>query len=810
MLELKNIVKDYHTGNLVTHALKGVSINFRRNEFVSILGPSGCGKTTLLNIIGGLDRYTSGDLVIEGKITKEYKDRDWDTYRNHSIGFVFQSYNLIMHQSILGNVELALTISGVSKKERRERAKKALEQVGLGEFITKMPNQLSGGQMQRVAIARALVNNPEILLADEPTGALDSETSVQIMDLLKEIASDRLVIMVTHNPDLANNYSTRIINLSDGLVVGDSNPFTDEEAKKDIKEIDRSTKGRKKQASMSFLTALGLSFKNLLSKKGRTILISFAGSIGITGIALILSLSDGFHNYINQIQTDTLSSYPISISETENQLSLDSLISNHAEGLEEFPEGEEVKEAPTLTEVVSSYVSTSYTNDLKSFKVYLEDEKTKQEYSQYYNAIQYVYDVDFRTFSKVEGSYEQIYPVSYSSLGPLKNYSWLLQNYDEIIDNEELIMQQYDILKGNYPKNATDLVIILDKYNRIDDYVLYALGLKDIDDDIARITAGEKPKRWNGNFDQLLSLNYKQVQRVDLYKDRGDGTFVSRDSNEFNEYIDETCPTLNVVGILRPKQASTTQSINGSIGYTSKLTELIVNRTNNSPYIVAQKADPTHDLRNEKAEITQLEYDKIMSDMGVCDFDKPSKIRIYPKSFEAKDKVKEMITIYNDSKELETQKIKYTDSVSVIIEAVSIIVNSVTYVLIAFVSISLVVSSIMIGIITYVSVIERTKEIGVLRSLGASKKDVANVFNAETLMIGFSAGLVGVGITLLFMIPINIILFSLTKIASLAILMWYWILALIAISMVLTLIAGLFPSMIAANKDPVVALRTGE
>ena len=342
MLELKNIVKDYHTGNLVTHALKGVSINFRRNEFVSILGPSGCGKTTLLNIIGGLDRYTSGDLVIEGKTTKEYKDRDWDTYRNHSIGFVFQSYNLIMHQSILGNVELALTISGVSKKERRERAKKALEQVGLGEFITKMPNQLSGGQMQRVAIARALVNNPEILLADEPTGALDSETSVQIMDLLKEIASDRLVIMVTHNPDLANNYSTRIINLSDGLVVGDSNPFTDEEAKKDIKEIDRSTKGRKKQASMSFLTALGLSFKNLLSKKGRTILISFAGSIGITGIALILSLSDGFHNYINQIQTDTLSSYPISISETENQLSLDSLISNHAEGLEEFPEGEEV------------------------------------------------------------------------------------------------------------------------------------------------------------------------------------------------------------------------------------------------------------------------------------------------------------------------------------------------------------------------------------------------------------------------------------------------------------------------------------
>ncbi len=810
MLELKNIVKDYYTGNLVTHALKGVSINFRRNEFVSILGPSGCGKTTLLNIIGGLDRYTSGDLTIEGKSTKEYKDRDWDTYRNHSIGFVFQSYNLIMHQSILGNVELALTISGVSKKDRRERAKKALEQVGLGEYITKMPNQLSGGQMQRVAIARALVNNPEILLADEPTGALDSETSVQIMDLLKEIASDRLVIMVTHNPDLAQAYSTRIINLSDGLVIGDSNPFSDEDAKKDIKEIDKSTKGRKKQASMSFLTALGLSFKNLLSKKGRTILISFAGSIGITGIALILSLSDGFHNYINQIQTDTLSSYPITISETENQLSIESLISNHAEGLDEYPEGEDVKEAPTLTEVVSSYVSTSYTNDLKSFKAYLEKEETKKEYEKYYNAIQYVYDVDFRTFSKVEGAYEQVYPVSYSSLGPLKNYSWLLQNYDEIIDNRELIEQQYDILKGDYPTKATDLVIILDKYNRIDDYVLYALGLKNLDEDIAAITAGEKPKRWSGNFDQILSLTYKQVLRVDLYKDRGDGVYVSRDSNEFNEYIDENCPTLNVVGILRPKQSSTTQSINGSIGYTSKLTELIVNRTNESPYIVAQKADPTHDLRNDKAEITSLEYDKIMSDMGVCDFSAPSRIKIYPKSFDAKDKVKEMITVYNDAQESETKTIKYTDSVSVIIEAVSIIVNSVTYVLIAFVSISLVVSSIMIGIITYVSVIERTKEIGVLRSLGASKKDVANVFNAETLMIGFSAGLVGIGITLLFIIPINIILFSLTKIASLAILMWYWILALIGISMILTLIAGLFPSMIAANKDPVVALRTGE
>lgn len=810
MLELKNIVKDYYTGNLVTHALKGVSINFRRNEFVSILGPSGCGKTTLLNIIGGLDRYTSGDLIIEGKSTKEYKDRDWDTYRNHSIGFVFQSYNLIMHQSILGNVELALTISGVSKKDRRERAKKALEQVGLGEYITKMPNQLSGGQMQRVAIARALVNNPEILLADEPTGALDSETSVQIMDLLKEIASDRLVIMVTHNPDLAQAYSTRIINLSDGLVIGDSNPFTDEDAKKDIKEIDKSSKGRKRQASMSFLTALGLSFKNLLSKKGRTILISFAGSIGITGIALILSLSDGFHNYINQIQTDTLSSYPITISETENQLSIDSLISNHAEGLDEYPEGEDVKEAPTLTEVVSSYVSTSYTNDLKSFKVYLEKEETKKEYEKYYNAIQYVYDVDFRTFSKVEGAYEQVYPVSYSSLGPLKNYSWLLQNYDEIIDNRELIEQQYDILKGDYPTKATDLVIILDKYNRIDDYVLYALGLKNIDEDIAAITAGEKPKKWSGNFDQLLSLTYKQVLRVDLYKDRGDGVYVSRDSNEFNEYIDEVCPTLNVVGILRPKQSSTTQSINGSIGYTSKLTELIVNRTNESPYIVAQKADPTHDLRNDKEEITSLEYDKIMSDMGVCDFSAPSRIKIYPKSFDAKDKVKEMITIYNDAQESETKTIKYTDSVSVIIEAVSIIVNSVTYVLIAFVSISLVVSSIMIGIITYVSVIERTKEIGVLRSLGASKKDVGNVFNAETLMIGFSAGLVGIGITLLLIIPINIILFSLTKIASLAVLMWYWILALIGISMILTLIAGLFPSMIAANKDPVVALRTGE
>ena len=810
MLELRNIVKDYVTGPIVTHALKGVTINFRKSEFVSVLGPSGCGKTTLLNIIGGLDHYTSGDLLIEGKSTKEYKDRDWDTYRNHSIGFIFQSYNLISHQSIVSNVELALTISGVKKKERRERAIAALKKVGLEEYINKMPNQLSGGQAQRVAIARALVNDPEILLADEPTGALDSDTSVQIMDLLKEIAKDRLVIMVTHNPDLANEYSTRIIKLNDGLVTDDSNPCTPEELALEETERVAKFKGNKKQASMSFWTALSLSFKNLLSKKGRTILVAFAGSIGITGIALILSLSDGFHSYVNQIQEDTLSSYPITITQTETELSLETLLNREDDGLQEYPEGEDVNESQLFINILSTYTSSTYENDLASFKTYLDDPETKAEYSQYYNAIQYVYsNIDIEFYQKKESKYKQIYPTDKSALpAAFRTIADFINPVDELIDNQELLEEQYDLLKGSYPKDPTDLVIVVDKYNRIDDYILYTLGVKDLAEDLAIVAAGEKPAKWKGNFDEILSLEYKLVTRAEQWIDNGDGTYGQMDSNQFAEYC-ENAPVAHIRGILRPKKASTIQSFNGTIGYTKEFTKNRIETINNAAYIKAQKANPTKNLLNGD-DLSEEGYNDIMTYFRVYDESKPSRIKIYPKSFADKEKIKEMVNKYNDTKQTEVEKIRYQDSVGTIISAVDTIVNSVTYVLIAFVSISLVVSSIMIGIITYVSVIERTKEIGTLRSLGSSKLDIANVFNAETLMIGVTSGILGCLLAMLLDIPVNLILASLTGISNLAFLMWYWVFALVGISMVLTFIAGLVPSQIASRKDPVVALRTGE
>lgn len=857
MLQLKNVTKDYVSSSNTTHALKGITLNFRRSEFVSILGHSGCGKTTLLNIIGGLDRYSSGDVIIEGKSTKEYKDRDWDTYRNHSIGFVFQSYNLISHQSILNNVELALTISGVKKKERRERARLVLEKVGLKDSINKYPNQLSGGQMQRVAIARALVNNPEILLADEPTGALDSETSVQILDLLKEISNDRLVIMVTHNPELAKKYSTRIIKLSDGLITSDSQPYSDEECLADIerrKPENIEIVSERKKASMSFWTALSLSFRNLLSKKARTILIAFAGSIGIIGIALILAMSDGFNSYINTIQTNTLSQYPITLN--QNELSIESLMissvsgGSSSSGEVAYPEGDTLGQNDLFGSFFEGFSASEVTNDLASFKLYLESEDFEKNYSEYVNAIQYVYDVDFEIYRNSTDTVEQLYPIDFTFLEDditsinssltsamvsiMSSYS----PYHEMIDNDELILSQYDVIAGNYPTSSNEMVLVVDKYNNIDDYILYALGLKD-PEDLAKIINGETVEQWSGTFNDILNLLFKMPVSAAFYKQFGYniGSLnlstwydASQDSSinigsvtipiesdpVYCQEVVNSALEVKISGILRIKDdVQTGGTLQTGIYYRSDLTKELIAATDEAPVVVEQAANPTKCVIAfyEDYPVSyggmSITYDTVMSSLGVCDINDPSSIYIYPNSFSDKEQIVLMIDAYNNTVS-EDKVIRYTDTVGTLMSGISTIVNSVTIVLIAFVSISLVVSSIMIGIITYVSVIERTKEIGVLRSLGASKNDISNVFNAETLIIGLCAGALGVIVSLILIIPINLIVGALTGVYNLAFLSWYWALALIAISIVLTLISGLIPSRIAARKDPVIALRTGE
>lgn len=857
MLQLKNVTKDYVSSSNTTHALKGITLNFRRSEFVSILGHSGCGKTTLLNIIGGLDRYSSGDVIIEGKSTKEYKDRDWDTYRNHSIGFVFQSYNLISHQSILNNVELALTISGVKKKERRERARLVLEKVGLKDSINKYPNQLSGGQMQRVAIARALVNNPEILLADEPTGALDSETSVQILDLLKEISNDRLVIMVTHNPELAKKYSTRIIKLSDGLITSDSQPYSDEECLADIerrKPENIEIVSERKKASMSFWTALSLSFRNLLSKKARTILIAFAGSIGIIGIALILAMSDGFNSYINTIQTNTLSQYPITLN--QNELSIESLMissvsgGSSSSGEVAYPEGDTLGQNDLFGSFFEGFSASEVTNDLASFKLYLESEDFEKNYSEYVNAIQYVYDVDFEIYRNSTDTVEQLYPIDFTFLEDditsinssltsamvsiMSSYS----PYHEMIDNDELILSQYDVIAGNYPTSSNEMVLVVDKYNNIDDYILYALGLKN-PEDLAKIINGETVEQWSGTFNDILNLSFKMPVSAAFYKQFGYniGSLnlstwydASQDSSinigsvtipiesdpVYCQEVVNSALEVKISGILRIKDdVQTGGTLQTGIYYRSDLTKELIAATDEAPVVVEQAANPTKCVIAfyEDYPVSyggmSITYDTVMSSLGVCDINDPSSIYIYPNSFSDKEQIVLMIDAYNNTVS-EDRVIRYTDTVGTLMSGISTIVNSVTIVLIAFVSISLVVSSIMIGIITYVSVIERTKEIGVLRSLGASKNDISNVFNAETLIIGLCAGALGVIVSLILIIPINLIVGALTGVYNLAFLSWYWALALIAISIVLTLISGLIPSRIAARKDPVIALRTGE
>lgn len=848
MLELKKITKKYKTGNLVQLALNDVSIKFRNNEFVSILGPSGSGKTTLLNIIGGLDQYTSGDLIINDKSTKKYKDRDWDIYRNHRVGFVFQSYNLIPHQTALSNVELALTLSGVSKEERRKRAIKALTDVGLKEHIHKKPNQMSGGQMQRIAIARALVNDPDILLADEPTGALDSKTSLQIMELLSNIAKDRLVIMVTHNPELATKYSNRIIKLSDGKVTDDSNPLIDND---DLK-VD--TYKKNKKTSMSFLTALSLSFNNLLTKKGRTILTSFAGSIGIIGIALILSISTGVSNYIDKVEKETLSSYPIMIE--EKSVDTTSLLSSlMGTNKKKEHNKDKIYTNTIMKDMINTMTNEIQTNNLVEFKKYIESSNMKD----YTTDIQYIYNLDLQLFKKdTENEIVQVNPNKiYESMGidgmmGLNTGYSMFSSYNnvfkELMNNKELLKNQYDLLAGSWPKNYNEVVLIVDDNNEISDYTLYALGLKDqneIKDIMNKVMTGEEvvSEVNEYTYEDLLDLSFKLVLNNQYYvKEKGIWKDNSKDNNYLKQLIDNGID-INVVGIIRPNEESITEEEYGSIGYTHDLTDYVINEINNSDIVKEQRENPDINIFTGKEfnndvdinslidptlystlsqeelvnyitelnESTKATYEDNLIKLGSVDINKPFGINIYPKDFDSKEEISKMIEVYNQEKIDNNQDdlvISYNDIVGMMLSSVTTIVDVISYVLIAFVSISLVVSSIMIGIITYISVLERTKEIGILRAMGASKKDISRVFNAETFIVGLIAGLFGIGLTIIINIPVNMIIKSMVGISNIAHLPLNGAIILVIISMLLTIIAGLIPSKMASKKDPVIALRT--
>ncbi len=873
VLKLTDIKKTYKVADTETNALKGISIEFRKNEFVSILGPSGCGKTTLLNIIGGLDRYSSGDLQICGRSTKEYKDSDWDTYRNHTIGFVFQSYNLIPHQSVLANVELALTLSGVSRSKRREKAKQALIKVGLGDHLGKKPNQMSGGQMQRVAIARALVNDPEILLADEPTGALDSETSVQIMDLLKEIANDRLVIMVTHNPQLAEDYSTRIIKLFDGVVVDDSNPYTSDNES----DISEKTEKRQKKPSMSFLTAFSLSFNNLLTKKARTILTSFAGSIGIIGIALILSLSSGVQLYINDVEEKTLSSYPLTLQENTTDVSeMISSLMGENKAAEEHSD-DKIYSNNIMSDMITMMVNGSTKNDLAAFKEYIEgDGKAIKDYT---SDIKYTYSTELNIFTsdgyRVNPGqvFEKLgFATEQSSSSMSSMYSGMSNTnvWQELLDNDELLKKQYTVLSGRYPKSYNEAVVIVDKNNEISDYTLYTLGLKDADELAEKFKAAisadgdvqlEKEKQTEYSYDDILSLKFKLLLNSDYYSENTDGTWtdMSEDALYMSEKL-KTAENITIVGILKANDTTSSMS-SGGVGYLSSLMTHLIEKNNNSRLVKLQLENketdiitglPFHEdkdytmdditayiselsseeqaqfnayiaqMRGEglddkkivskfkpyiEATQSKSSYEGNLELLGVSDINKPSGINIYPKDFEAKSEITELIDKYNSSND-EAAQIKYTDYIGLMMSSITTIINAVSYILIAFVSISLIVSSIMIGIITYISVLERTKEIGILRAMGASKRDVSRVFNAETIAVGLAAGLLGIALTLLLLIPINAIIKSITDISGLAVLPTAGAIVLVLISVFLTFIAGLIPSKIAARKEPVTSLRT--
>ncbi|MBQ5905783.1 MAG: ABC transporter ATP-binding protein/permease [Clostridia bacterium] len=910
MLVLKNIVKDYVTGDTTVRALNDVSINFRENEFVSILGPSGCGKTTLLNIIGGLDKYTSGDLVINGKSTKAFTDEDWDTYRNHSIGFVFQSYNLIPHQSVLANVELALTLSGVSKKERRERAIAALEKVGLKEQIYKRPNQMSGGQMQRVAIARALINNPDILLADEPTGALDSETSVQVMELLKEIAKDKLIIMVTHNPDLATEYSSRIIRCMDGKVIDDSNPFEpgkeDFESEK-VKAEEEKAKGRK--PSMSFATAFGLSMRNLGTKKGRTFLTAFAGSIGIIGIALVLALSNGIQNYVDKVQNDTLLAFPMSVEreavDTDNMM-------NAVMGMSEAMlnvghDKDKVYVNQMMTEMINTFVAQSSSNNIKSFKKYIDDNKEK--FDELCNDLQFKYSTPLNVYkADTSDGVVKVNPntamaeMAGNMMQGMEGFmnSSMMDAWMELIGDNDVIERQYDVIYGRLPQNKNEVVLMIDGNNEINEMLLYALGIRnqnDLQSNIMGALSGTEVEKTQESYtyEDICKMKFKLVLNCDyMVKDEKTGLWKDRSSNlAFVKQLVDKGLEISVVGIIRPDEDNVLSVGTGGIGYTTELMEYALEYTANSQPVKEQLANTKKDIITgmefidltvndfdlvdidmklidmkyldigpfmsmagdiDLAEIdimdmssifdfgdmtdlqkklmegylndeqvlalkqayidtvnAQCSYDNTMAILGYQPADTPTSIYFYPKSFEAKDEVNAMIDYYNQ-KVTEDGHPEYsispTDAIGVLLSSVTKIIDIVTYVLVVFVAISLVVSSIMIGIITYISVLERTKEIGILRAIGASKSDVSRVFNAETIIVGLSAGVIGILSTLILEIPINLLLDYLTKTGAAAQLPFNAAVILVGISIFLTFIAGLVPSSLAAKKDPVEALRT--
>ncbi len=862
MLKLENIVKTYQTGSISQNALKGVTVAFRRSEFVCILGQSGSGKTTMLNIIGGLDRYTSGQMSIDGVPTDTYKERDWDRYRNRSVGFIFQSYNLIPHQSVLANVELAMTISGASKKRRRRHAVRALAMVGLKEHIHKRPNQLSGGQMQRVAIARALVNDPDILLADEPTGALDSETSIQIMQLLQEIAEDRLVIMVTHNAELAEQYATRTVRLLDGQIVSDSDPYYEtgeEEPPRPLRHSHGVDKKRLPKTSMSFGTALSLSFNNLRTKKGRTFLTAFAGSIGIIGIALILALSSGMQSYVSDIETDTLSSYPIIIESQAVDLSdsaaeTSSSASESEEGAQAQP-ADGVQQSGFAGDTLQRETPRTQHNDLAAFKAYLDSE-AGNSIRQHTSAVRYGYGLELQVYSADTQRITQINPspVYADEDGNVTEEIWT-----EMIGNTELLQSQYDLLAGSWPQDYHDVVLVLDENNAISDTAMYALGLKDaaeFEKLRAKVENGEAIRRdeyetASFSYDDLLGMEFLAVSNAAYYEE-ADGVWLDRRSDEaFMKDLLGSAETLRISGIIRPAADAAAAVIEGTVGYTAELTEHMIALNNDSAVVRAQKETPetnvftgsafmdTQNMSQDEvlealpqAQRAQLEllpesvrsvfmsyymenaastYEGNLQTLGAVDPDTPSTVELYLRDFSARDSVLAAIDAYNAERRQageESAAIQYTDVVGTMISSVTDVIDMITYLLIGFVSISLVVSSIMIGIITYISVLERTKEIGVLRSLGASRRDISRVFNAETAIVGLAAGLIGVGATLLLSLPINAVIQNLSGVSGIASLPPAGALVLILVSVALTMIAGLIPAHAAAKKDPVTALRS--
>ena len=882
MLTLSNIHKEYASGELRVEALKGVSLSFRKNEFVAVLGPSGCGKTTLLNIIGGLDRYTQGDLIIKGRSTREYKDADWDSYRNHSVGFVFQSYNLIPHQTVLSNVELALTLGGVPAKERRRRAVQALERVGLGDQLNKKPNEMSGGQMQRVAIARALVNDPEILLADEPTGALDSETSVQIMDVLKEIASDRLVIMVTHNPELAAQYATRTIRLLDGRVTDDTMPF-------DGQDDMAQPPARTGATSMHFGTALHLSLNNLMTKKGRTFMVALAGSIGIIGIALILSLSNGVNEYIKSVEEDTLAQYPLTIeSETMNQSALLTAMMSASSGKDIPHEEGRVYSSNVMGDLMSAMVSEVNENDLPSFKAYLDG---SQEIADLTSSIAYEYGSTLRIYNRnAVGGVQQVQPstvidtmtnssmmsnanalVSMSSMSSLSQMTSMynMNVFFELTGANNQRHGNYELLAGHMPQKYDELLLVVGEDDDISDTTLYTLGLRDqseVQQLFMTLLTGStvQTETISYSYDDLLNLTFTLVLPGNLYQEQGDGIYadISGDEAAMSQALDQGV-TLHIAGIARSSSNSMISSMMaGGVGYTHELVEYVVSANNETPAVKAQRAHPDTDIftginfsggvdmepsmemldaylnslpqeqqtamramigmmseerilsmmRAEMAkQKTDATYESNLAKLNATNLDTPTQIKIYPIDFESKQRIVDLIEQYNAQMQAaghEEGVIRYTDYVGSLMSSVTTIVDTISYVLIAFVSISLVVSSIMIGIITYISVLERTKEIGILRAMGASKGDVSRVFTAETLIIGLVAGFLGVLVTWLLTFPINALIHHLTQINAAAILPGGAAAILVAISMLLTILAGAIPSRMAAKKDPVVALRT--